>query len=69
MASSLSKNWIKCKFGPDDGKCETLRIKYKCCDCFLEYTNFKDDLIEYKCFICNNNCQISSVKSFKGTNF
>ena len=26
------------------------RIKYKYCDCFLDYTNFKDDLIEYKCF-------------------
>ena len=25
--------------------------------CFLEYTNFKDNLIEYKCLICNNNCQ------------
>ena len=30
-------------------KCETCRIKYKYYDCFLEYTNFKDDLIEYKC--------------------
>ena len=24
-------------------------IKYKDCNCFLEYINFKDDLIEYKC--------------------
>ena len=29
--------WIKCKYW----------------DCFLEYTNFKDDLIEYKCLSCN----------------
>ena len=27
-------------------------IKYKDCNCFLEYINFKDDLIEYKCLWC-----------------
>ena len=32
-------------------------IKYKDCDCFLEYINFKNDLIEYKCFCCNKNYQ------------
>ena len=26
-------------------------------DCFLEYTNFKDDLIEYRCLCCNKNYQ------------
>ena len=31
------------------------RIKYKDCDCFREYTNFKDDLIEYICLCCNKN--------------
>ena len=35
---------IKCKFGHNDKKCETCGIEY--CDCFLEYTNFKDDLIK-----------------------
>ena len=58
MASSLSNlvnnlserlNRIKCNWRQYDRKCETWRIKYKYCDCFLEYTNFKDDLIEYKC--------------------
>ena len=29
-------------------KCETSGIKYKYWDFFLEYTNFKDHLIEYK---------------------
>ena len=48
---------IKCKFGHDDKKCETCRIKYKYCDSFLEYMNFKDDLIKYKCLFCNNNYQ------------
>ena len=36
---------IKCKLKHDDKKCETYGIKYKYCDCFLEYKNFKDDLI------------------------
>ena len=61
MTSSLSNfvnnfsegiHKIKCKFGHGDKKCETYRIKYKYCDYFLEYKNFKDDLIEYKCFCC-----------------
>ena len=67
MASSLSNlvnnlskgiRRIKCKFKHDDKKCEICGIKYKYCHFFLEYANFKDDLIEYKCLICNKNCQI-----------
>ena len=38
---------IKFKFEHDDKKCETCGIIYKDCDCFLEYKNFKDDLIKY----------------------
>ena len=48
---------IKCKFGHDDKKCKICGIKYKYCDCFLEYTNFKDDLIWYKCLRCNKSYQ------------
>ena len=60
MASSLSNlannlseglHRIKCKLGYDNKKCETCGIKY--CYCFLEYKNFKDDLIKYKCLCCN----------------
>ena len=29
----------------------------KYCNCFLEYTNFKDDLIKYECSCCNKNYQ------------
>ena len=52
MASSLSNlvnnlfeeiHKIKCKYRHDDKKCKTYGIKYKYCDCFLEYKNFKDD--------------------------
>ena len=66
MVSSLSNlvnnlsegiHRIKCKFTHDDKKCETCRIKSKYCNCFLEYTSFKDDLIEYKCLCCNKNYQ------------
>ena len=44
---------IKFKFEQDDKKCETCGIKNKYCHCFLGYTNFKDDLIEYKCLCFN----------------
>ena len=52
MASSLSNlannlsegiHKVKFKFGHDDKKCETCEIKYKYCDCFFEYVNFKDE--------------------------
>ena len=46
---------IKCKYGHHDKKCQTCRSKYKYCNCFLEYTNFKDYLIGYKCLCCNKN--------------
>ena len=48
---------IKCKYGHDDKRCETCRIIYKYCDCFLEDINFKDDLIDHKCLCCNKKYQ------------
>ena len=48
---------IKCKYRYDDKKCETCGIKCKYYNYVLEYTNFKDDLIEYKCLCCNKNYQ------------
>ena len=38
-------------------KCETCGIKRKYCKCFVEYTNFKNGLIENKCLSCNKNYQ------------
>ena len=55
MASSLSNLeccW-RCKYGHNAQKCKTCGIKFKDCDCFLKYTNVKDNLIGYKC-LCNN---------------
>ena len=40
-----------------DKKREIFEIKHKYYDCFLEYRNYKDDLIEYKCLCCNKNYQ------------
>ena len=52
------KNSIdKCKLGHDNKNCETCGVKYKYCDCFLKYTNFQDNLIEYKCLHCNKSYQ------------
>ena len=57
VANKLSEgiHSIKCKYGHDNKKCETFGIKFKYCNCFLEYPNFKDKLIEYKCLCCNKN--------------
>ena len=58
MTSSLSNFFnnlsegiyrIKCEYGQKDKKCDTCRIKYKHCDYFVKYSNFKYDLIEQKC--------------------
>ena len=35
LAERIDK--IKCKYEHDDKKCETYGIKYKYCDCFLEF--------------------------------
>ena len=37
---------IKFELGHDNKKCETCGIRYDYCDCFPEYTNFEDDLME-----------------------
>ena len=50
-------NRIKCKFGHNNKKCETCQIKYKYCNCSIEYRNFKNTLIEYKCLCYNKNYQ------------
>ena len=74
MASSLSNlvnnlyegiHRIKCKFRLDGKKCETCGIKYKYCNCFFEYTNFKGNLIEYKLLCCNKRYQHKFDKKLK----
>ena len=42
---------IKCEHGHDDKKCETCGIRCTHCNSFLEYTNFKENLLDYKMFV------------------
>ena len=60
LAQEIHK--IKCKCGHDNKKCETCGIKYNDCKCCLEYTIFKDDLVECKFLCCNRTYQ----KTFDG---
>ena len=46
---------IYCKYDHIDKKCETWGTKYKVCECCLQYTSVKEDLIKYKC--CHKNYQ------------
>ena len=59
LVNNLSRriHRIKCKLRHGDKKCEKCGIKYQHCNCFLENTNLKDDLIEYKCLTCNESYQ------------
>ena len=36
-------------------KYKTCGINYKYCECFLEYTKLKDNLLKYKYLCCNKN--------------
>ena len=65
LVNNLSEGIHRVKFGHDDKKCNTFGIKYKYCDYFLECTNFKYDLIEYKCLCCNKNYQHKFDKKLK----
>ena len=55
LAEGIHK--IKCKCGHNNKKCKTCGIKFKDFEYFIQYTSFKDNLIEYKCLCCNKNCQ------------
>ena len=66
LVNNLSEGFdrVKCKLGHDDKKCETCAVNNRCCKCFLEYTNFKDDLIECKCLCCNKSYQFYIQTNF-----
>ena len=56
---------IKCKLEYDNKTGGTCQIKYKYCDCFLKYKNFKDDLIEYKYLVYYKNFQTKFDEKLK----
>ena len=41
------------------------KTKYKYYDYCFEYTNFKEDLMEFKCLFCNKNYQQKFNKKLK----
>ena len=47
LAEGIHKN--KCKYGHYNKTSETCGLKYKNCECCLEYTKVKDGLIVFKC--------------------
>ena len=55
LADRIHKN--KCKYQHDKKKLEAQGVKYKDCECCLEWANVEEDLIEYKCLCCNKNYQ------------
>ena len=59
LVNDISKGIHKVifKYRHNYKKCQTSQIRYKYCDSFLEYTNFKDDLIKCECLCCNKNYQ------------
>ena len=46
-------------------KTETCGIKHRDCKCYLKYTNFEDDLIEYKCLCRKKDYQIKFSENLK----
>ena len=61
LVNNFNKGIHKTKYGHSNEKLETFGIKD--CECCLEYTNGKDDLIEYKCLSCNKICQNILMKT------
>ena len=43
-------------------ECEACGIEYKYCECFLEYTNLKGELMEYRFLCCNKSDQKDLMK-------
>ena len=48
---------------------ETCGIIYEVSDCFLDYANFKVDVIEYNCLRCNKNYQRKFDENLKNDFF
>ena len=67
LVNNLSEgiNKIQCKYRHDDKKCETCRIKYKYCNCFLACTISKGNLIEQKCFMLQQIYQLNFEEKLK----
>ena len=60
----LLKEFIKLNVNMDIAikECEACGIEYKYCECFLEYTNLKGELMEYRFLCCNKSDQKDLMK-------
>ena len=67
LSEGIHRN--ECKLEHDDKKCEAYEIKYRYCECFLEYKNFKDDLLEYKSLCCNKKLSTEVCRKINRTIF
>ena len=50
-------NKTKCRYEHYNKKYQTIVFKSKDCECFLQYSNVKDNLVVYICFCCNRKYQ------------
>ena len=59
LLNNLSKgiHRINCKFRHIGKNVKHVKLNTNIATIFIEYTNFKDDLIEYKCLCCKNTKQ------------
>ena len=53
LAEGIHK--IKCKYEPANKKCKICGVKYKDCECCVEYTNAKGISIIHKYLCCKTN--------------
>ena len=69
LSITFLKEFIKLNVNMDTMIKNMKLSQLKYCNCFLEYMNFKDDLIEYNCSCYNNNYQQKSDEKLKGQFF
>ena len=68
LPKNLLKEFIKLNVNMNK-MIKTYGITYRDFNCFLEYTNFKKDLIEKKCFFCNKDYQKKFDENLKKRSF
>ena len=64
LVSNLAEGIHKTKCKSEHNN-KTQIIKCKECDWFLQYTNVRYNLTEYKCLYCNKNYQRNIVENWK----
>ena len=65
LANNLSEgiHRIKCKYGHDNKNVKLVELSISIATVFFEYSNLKDDLIQYKCLSCKKVINKSLMES------